>query len=442
MMMRKMLLSGWGRQRWIETALVTSDDLERNSRSASLSRGLGRAYGDAALPTARATAPVMSTTLADRILSFDRQTGVLRAEAGLSIGELTRLYVEQGWFSPVVPGTRFVTLGGAVAADIHGKNHHVAQTFGHHVRALAVRAGDGRVYECSRSQHSDLFLATIGGMGLTGHVLEVELTMDRVPSRWIYEESERFDSLEGVFSALRAARDVWPMTVAWIDTSVAGAHAGRGIVMSGRWATADEARDRRPRKELSVRVPMDFPNGLINPFTIRLMNAFWYHKHGRRKRTHFVTPEQYYWPLDGIREWNRVFGTRGFFQYQCVMPSEMEAFQKLLALFRARRACSFVTVFKDTGAEGEGMLSFPKTGTTLAVDIPVRTIEDARETTRQFNELVLAHGGRIYLAKDSFTDGPDFRKMYPRLDEWQAVRRRYDPAGNIGSAMADRLFGA
>ena len=443
MMMRKVLLSGWGRQRWIETALVTTDDLEGNSRSASLSRGLGRAYGDAALPTARATAPVMSTTLADRILSFDRGSGVLRAEAGLSIGELTRLYIEQGWFSPVVPGTRFVTLGGTVAADIHGKNHHVAQTFGHHLRALAVRAGDGRVYECSRSQHSDLFLATIGGMGLTGHILEVELTMDRVPSRWIYEESERFDSLDGVFSALRAARDAWPMTVAWIDTSVGGAHAGRGIVMSGRWATAAETRDRRaPRKELSVRVPIDLPNGLINPFTIGLMNAFWYSKHGRRKRTHFVTPEQYYWPLDGIREWNRVFGTRGFFQYQCVMPSEMEAFQKLLALFRARRACSFVTVFKDTGAEGDGMLSFPKTGTTLAVDIPVRTIDEARETTRQFNELVLAHGGRIYLAKDSFTNGSDFRKMYPRLDEWQAVRRRYDPDGNIGSAMADRLFGA
>jgi FAD/FMN-containing dehydrogenase len=443
MMMRKMLLSGWGRQRWIETALVTTDDLPRSSRGASLSRGLGRAYGDAALPTERHAAVVMNTTPADRILSFDPQTGVLRAEAGLALGELTKLYLEKGWFSPVVPGTRFVTLGGMVAADIHGKNHHVAQTFGHHVRALAVRAGDGRVYQCSRSEHSDLFLATIGGMGLTGHILEVELTMDRIPSRWIYEESERWDTLEGVFGALRAARDAWPMTVAWIDTSASGAHAGRGIVMSGRWATADETRDRtKLRKELSVSVPIDLPNGLINPFTIGLMNAFWYHKHGRRKRTHFVTPEQYFWPLDGIREWNRVFGPRGFFQYQCVMPSEMAAFQKLLALFRARRACSFVTVFKDTGSEGDGMLSFPKPGTTLAVDIPVRTIDDARETTRQFNELVLAHGGRIYLAKDSFTDGGEFRQMYPRLDEWQAVRRRYDPDGNIGSAMADRLFGA
>jgi len=443
MMMRKMLLSGWGRQRWIETALVTTDDLPRISREASLSRGLGRAYGDAALPTAREAAPVMKTTLADRVLSFDRQTGVLRAEAGLSLGELTRLFIDQLWFSPVVPGTRFVTLGGMVAADIHGKNHHVKQTFGHHVRALAVRAGDGRVYECSRTQNSDLFLATIGGMGLTGHILEVELTMDRIPSRWIYEESERFDTLEGVFSALRAARDAWPMTVAWIDTSIGGAHAGRGIVMSGRWATAEETRGRKkPGKELNVSVPFDLPNGLINPFTIRLMNAFWYYKHGRRKRTHFVTPEQYFWPLDGIREWNRVFGRRGFFQYQCVMPSDLGAYQKLLALFRARRACSFVTVFKDTGAEGDGMLSFPKTGTTLAVDIPVRTIDDARETTRQFNELVLAHGGRIYLAKDSFTEGDEFRKMYPRLDEWQAVRRRYDPAGHIVSAMADRLFGA
>jgi decaprenylphospho-beta-D-ribofuranose 2-oxidase len=441
-MTRTEQLSGWGRQQWVETPLVVTDDLKRDSRAASLSRGLGRAYGDAALPAAHSAGVVMQTTPADRILSFDRETGILRAEAGLSLGELTRLFLDEGWFSPVVPGTRFVTLGGMVAADIHGKNHHVAQTFGHHVRGLAIRAGDGQVYECSRSAHADLFLATIGGMGLTGHILEVEFAMDRVPSRWIYEESERFDSLAGVFGALRAANSEWPMTVSWIDTSASGARAGRGIVMRGRWAAADEAPPRPSRgRGFGVRVPFDLPNGLVNPFTIGLMNTFWYHKHGSRPRKHFVAPEQFFWPLDGIQEWNRVFGRRGFIQYQCLLPSDLEVFQEFLALFRARRACSFVTVLKDCGAEGDGMLSFPKPGTTLAVDIPVRTIDEARAMTHDFNELVLARGGRIYLAKDSFTERAHFERMHPRLPEWQAVRRRYDPDGHIRSAMADRLFG-
>jgi decaprenylphospho-beta-D-ribofuranose 2-oxidase len=441
-MIRKVALSGWGRQQWVETPLVAAEDLKRGSAGAALSRGLGRAYGDAALPSPRQAGVVMKTTPADRILAFDPVTGILRVEAGISVGELTRLLLDRGWFLPVVPGTRFVTLGGMVAADVHGKNHHVAQSFGRHVRALAIRAGDGRVYECSRSAHADLFLATIGGMGLTGHVLEVELEMQRVPSAWIYEESERFASLDEVFAALRAASAAWPMTVAWIDTSAAGPHTGRGIVARGRWAEPAEAQARRRRTGGSgIGIPFDLPNGLVNPFTIGVLNALWYHKHGSRKRQHFVAPETFFWPLDMVREWNRVFGRRGFIQYQCVLPSEVQIFREFLALFRSWRACSFVTVLKDCGAEGEGMLSFLKPGTTIALDIPVRKVEHARAMTRAFNELVLAHGGRIYLAKDSFTEADHFRRMYPRVDAWQAIRHRYDPHAHIGSAMADRLLG-
>jgi decaprenylphospho-beta-D-ribofuranose 2-oxidase len=441
-MIRKVLLSGWGRQLWLEAPMVAAEDLKRGSAGAALSRGLGRAYGDAALPSPRQAGVVMNTTRADRILAFDPATGILRAEAGLSVGEVTRLLLDRGWFLPVVPGTRHVTLGGMVAADVHGKNHHVAQSFGRHLRALSIRAGDGQVYECSRDAHADLFLATIGGMGLTGHVLEVEVAMLRVPTAWIYEESERFETLDQVFAALRAASDAWPMTVAWIDTSIGGARAGRGIVARGRWAEAAEAPAARPRTKggALLRIPFDLPNGLVNPFTIGILNTLWYRKHGARKRQHFVAPETFFWPLDMVHEWNRVFGRRGFIQYQCVLPSDVEVFREFLVLFRRWRACSFVTVLKDCGAEGEGMLSFLKPGTTIAVDIPVRNLRQARAMTRSFNDFVLARGGRIYLAKDSFTEADHFRRMYPRLPAWQAVRRRYDPHAHIGSALADRLF--
>jgi decaprenylphospho-beta-D-ribofuranose 2-oxidase len=437
MSIQQLLLSGWGRYPWQATELVLAEDLEHGSAQATLSRGLGRAYGDAALPVSGHSL-VLETSHSNRVIAFDAQTGVLRAEAGLALGELYRMIVPRGFFTPVAPGTRHVTLGGMVASDIHGKNHHVAGTFGRHVRSMKMRVGDGRVLEVSRGHHPELFAATLGGMGLTGHILEVEVQLERVETPWIYEESERKENLEEVFASLRAASASWPMTVAWIDTSARGDAMGRGIIMRGRWARSEEAPRNRPGGNARVRLPFDFPSGLVNSRTIGLMNRAWYFKHGRAPRKHVVGPESFFWILDSVDDWNRAYGRRGFTQYQCVLPSSVEVCRDFLLLFQKLGASSFVTVLKDCGEQGEGLLSFPKPGTTIAVDIPLSDPSEGARMTEAFNEFVTGLGGRVYLAKDAFTRAEHLRSMYPRLSEWQAIRRRYDPEGRIQSALGKR----
>lgn len=432
-------LTGWGRYPAIEACTIRGEDLVRLSAGAQLSRGLGRAYGDSALPPSGSGQPVLITPLSDRILSFDETRGVLRAEAGLSLGTLSDVFLPRGWFTPVSTGTRHVTLGGMVASDVHGKNHHVAGCFGRHVRALRIRTGDGEVREIGPEREPELFHATTGGMGLTGHVLEVEVALERVPSPWIYEETERRPNLEAVIEGLAEARETWPMTVAWIDTSARGATMGRGIVMRGRWATKAEAPAGPPRVGRGIRVPFDFPSGLVNPFTIKLLNAAFYRKHPSRMRTHVVSPEVFFWQLDALDEWNRGFGRRGFTQVQCVLPSSAELYREVLQLFQAMGGCSFVTVFKDCGEAGEGMLSFPQRGTTLAVDIPMRKDGGTHRLCAAMIDMVVANGGRVYLAKDAFATPEQFRAMYPRLEEWNEIRRRFDPEGRLRSAQGQRL---
>jgi decaprenylphospho-beta-D-ribofuranose 2-oxidase len=431
-------LTGWGRHPVVQGRALEGEDLERISAPAILSRGLGRAYADAALPPEHAARPVAITPRADRILAWDPDTGVLRAEAGFSLGALREVFLPRGWFTPVSTGTRFVTLGGMVASDVHGKNHHVAGCIGRHVRAIRVRTGDGRLREASAEEHPDLFFATQGGMGLTGHVLEVELKLDRVPSPWILQESERFGSLAEVITALRDASAAWPMTMAWIDTSARGERAGRGIVIRGRWATPEEAPREAPRPKRSIAFPFDLPSGLMNPRTIGWANAVWYRLHGRKMKRRIVHPEPFFWPLDGIEHWNRAFGKRGFTQYQCVLPSA-ELYLPLLDIFQREGGCSFVTVFKDCGAEGQGHLSFPRPGTSLALDIPIAPDGRTERLCQALGEYVVGSGGRIYLAKDAFTSAEHFARMYPRLDEWREIRRRYDPERRLDSAQAQRL---
>jgi FAD/FMN-containing dehydrogenase len=226
---------------------------------------LGRAYGDAALPPAASVRPVVITPKADRILSFDQDSGLLTAEAGLALKDLLTVIAPLGWYTPVSPGTQYVTLGGMVASDIHGKNHHVDGCFGTHVRALTLRIGTGEVVTVTPESDPEVFWATCGGMGLTGHILEVTVQLASIPSPWIYETSDRYDSLEEVFHNLREASAKWPMTVAWIDTSARGARLGRGIVMRGRWATPDEAPKHFPKPKGSITMPFTLPNGLMNP---------------------------------------------------------------------------------------------------------------------------------------------------------------------------------
>ncbi|MEZ5330593.1 MAG: FAD-binding oxidoreductase [Thermoanaerobaculia bacterium] len=435
---REPRLTGWGGT-WRPGRELLDEDLAALTRGATLTRGLGRSYGDSALPAAGVEA-IPCSTLADRILGFDPAVGLLRAEAGLSLATVNRLFWPRGWSFPVLPGTQFVTLGGMVAADVHGKNHHVDGTLGRHVTRLLLRLADDRIVECSRELEPELFRATLGGMGLTGHILEAEVRLQPIPSPWILCESERIDGLDAFLAGLREAAGSWPMTMGWFDALARGEHLGRGILYRGRWARPEEAPSHPPAPKRRFTVPFPFPGWVLNPLSMRVYNELIFRRHWRRRRRGIVHPESFFHPLDAIAHWNRIYGRRGFTQHQSVLPEQDRpgAARRLLEELSRRGGASFLCVIKDCGEEGEGLLSFPRRGISLAIDLPAGP--KIQELVDALNRRVIAEGGRVYLAKDAYTRPEDFRAMEPRLDSFLAERRRWDPAGRLASAQSRRLF--
>ncbi len=432
-------LSGWGRLP-VPGREIRSEDLERIARGLPLTRGLGRSYGDSSLPPPGAL-DVAGSTLADRVLSFDAQTGLLRAEAGLSLAEVIRLFLPRGFWPPSSPGTQYVTLGGMVAADVHGKSHHKDGTFGNHVTALKMLCADGRVVTCSRSEEPDLFRATLGGMGLTGHILEVEARLQRVPSPWLWCESERIKDLDAFLAELRRSAVDWPYTVGWIDCLAKGRALGRGLLIRGRWAEPGQAPQSFPKPRRRRGVPVVFPGWALSRATVRLFNEVYYRSQLTRLRRRIVDPETFFYPLDAVLHWNRIYGPRGFTQYQCVLPEGERpgAARRVLGELTRRGGASFLCVIKDCGAQGEGLLSFPRPGISIAADLPVRG--DTQELIDALNERVIEEGGRVYLAKDAFTRPEHFRAMEAdRLPRFEETRRRWDPQHRLASAQSARLL--
>jgi decaprenylphospho-beta-D-ribofuranose 2-oxidase len=432
-------LAGWGGSPVIAGQEIRSEDLARITEGKPLTRGLGRSYGDSSLP-APGDRQVASAVLADRILSFDPETGTMCAEAGLSLSDLYRLFLPRGWFVPVTPGTQFVTLGGMVAADVHGGNHHRAGCFGAHVTRLRMRVADGRIVECSRALESDLFRATLGGMGLTGHILEVEFKMAAVSSPWLWGESQQVHSVGEFVDVLGRAAADWPFTKGWIDCVSRGKNLGRGVMYRARWATVAEAPARPPAHKKGFGLPINLPSWTVNRLTSRIYNGLYFRTHPTR-RPAVIHPDTFFYPLDAVRHWNRVYGKKGFTQYQCVIPHESgrAVLGRFMEIVTQQGSASPVCVIKDCGPEGEGLLSFPKTGISIAIDFPVRAWTQG--VVDALNDLVAAEGGRIYLAKDTFTRPDHFAKMETRLPAWQAVRRRWDPEGRLRSAQSVRLLG-
>jgi FAD/FMN-containing dehydrogenase len=413
-----------------------------------LPRGLGRAYGDAAVP-AREETLVLETGRADRILDWDPVSGRLTAEAGLSVAEVLRLFLPRGWFPPVTPGTKFVTLGGCVACDVHGKNHHRDGSFGSFVERLALLTADGKEIACGPDQDRELYLATLGGMGLTGLITEVTVRLTPVETGFIAMETEAVPDLDRMIAGLAAARASWAYTVGWIDCLARGPRLGRGVLMRGRHAVRADVPtgDARPRR--TVRVPLDAPEWLLSPNTMRAFNSLYYWmKAGRRTRGEargrahpsLVSYESFFYPLDMLLDWNRLYGRRGFLQYQCVVPASagVAAIRELLDRVARAGAASFLAVIKDCGPGSPAPLSFPMEGITLALDLPYRGAV-TEVLVHELNTVVVAAGGRVYLAKDALTRADDFARMMPRLAEWRAVRDRWDPSHRFRSALSVRL---
>lgn len=387
--------------------------------------GLGRSYGDSCLNSRGA---LLNTSALNHLLAFDPRSGVLRAEAGLSLAELIDVVLPKGFFPPVTPGTKYVTLGGAIANDVHGKNHHRAGTFGRHVRRFELLRSDGRRVECSPDSNAELYRATIGGLGLTGLITWAEVQLKPVASAMIDTETIPFQGV-GEFFTLAAESDrAFEYTVAWIDCSSTGRNFARGAFMRGNHASSSLTEHHLPEGKLHdplLAVPSTFPDLALNPLTVRAFNTAYYHLQRRRAGPGRQGFDAFFYPLDAVGGWNRIYGKRGFYQYQFVLPTESQAAVKDILERIARSGMgSFLAVLKVFGDQpSPGLLSFPRAGVTLALDFP----NQGRKTLELFNELdvmVLSFGGRAYPAKDARMSAMTFQRMYPN---WKALTPHIDP---------------
>ena len=382
--------------------------------------GNGRSYGDVCLNDGGA---LLLTRGLDRFIAFDPTTGVLRAQAGVLLAEILALIVPQGWFLSVTPGTQFVTLGGAIANDVHGKNHHVAGSFGCHVRAFELLRSDGNHLLCTPEQNTEWFQATVGGLGLTGLIAWVEIQLQRIANPWIVAENRRFASLNE-FLALDAEYEArYPYIVSWIDCAATGRALGRGIYMAGMHAPPGLLKTPPPQRR-GLTVPFMPPISLVNRLSVAAFNRLYYYL--PRPARGLVPYPPFFYPLDNLREWNRLYGRPGFFQYQCVIPPAhaREALREILARIAASGQGSMLAVLKRFGDKTSGgLLSFPRPGVTLALDFPNRG-QSTLDLLERLDEVTRQAGGAVYPAKDARMSGDSFRRYYP---QWAEFSRYIDP---------------
>lgn len=390
-------------------------------RGPVLPYGLGRSYGDCCLNEGGL---LLDSRSLDRFLAFDRQTGRLRCEAGVSLAEVLALVVPAGWFLPVTPGTKFVTVAGAIANDVHGKNHHNAGTFGRHVTAFELVRSDGERLLCSPEQNVELFQATIGGLGLTGLITWAEFTLIPIRSSTIDMERIRFRNVDEFFEISAGSAQDYSYTMSWMDGLSKGEQLGRGLFMRGNHAV--EAGTLDVRNEPLLSVPVTLPSFVLNPLTMRLFNQLYYRAQVRRSVQRQVHYDPFFYPLDIVAHWNRVYGKRGFMQYQCVVPYERDhrSIREILRRIAHSGQASFLAVLKEFGdLPSPGLLSFPRPGVTLALDFA----NAGPRTYRLFEELdamVRAAGGVLYPAKDARMSPADFQAFYP---QWREFSRYIDP---------------
>lgn len=394
-----------------------------------LAVGLRRSYGDSNLNTG---GRIVDMTALDRLIAFDRETGVMRAEAGVSLSQALQVLAPRGWFLSTTPGTRFVTLGGAVANDVHGKNHNTAGTFGASVRRLKLHRTDGSSHELTPGD--PLFHATVGGLGLTGVIEWVEFCAVRIPSAYLDAQDTSFGNVSEYFDMSAEMNDIHEHTMAWIDCSTGGSSLGRGILSSANWSPCGDlvAHHEDPKKKM----PMDAPGFALNALTVRAFNSIRHDLKTMRSGPYHTHYEPFFYPLDAIAHWNRLYGSKGFYQYQCALPFETarDATIELLKAVVSSGQGSPLAVLKDFGAAPPvGLLSFPRKGTTLAVDFRNQD-EDTLNLMADLDRIVASAGGRLYPAKDGRIPADLFQSGFPK---WREFRAHVDPG--LSSAFWRRV---
>lgn len=435
-------LSGWGRfpvlDCMVSDAATAGEAARRPSNARAIARGNGRSYGDSSL----APSCTIDVRKLDRLLAFNDATGELACEAGTLLSDVIDVFVPRGWFPPVTPGTKFVTIGGMIASDVHGKNHHRAGSFCDYVTSVDVAIGDDEVVHCSRSENAEFFAATCGGMGLTGIILRAVFSLVPIATAQIEQKVRRSANIEGAMEVFEASHNS-TYSVAWVDCLASGPNLGRSAVTLGEHVAVDRLPAsyrlnpfHRPAPR-TLRVPMDFPHFALNKVVVRLFNALYYRL--QKPKTTLVDLDPYFYPLDALLDWNRMYGRRGLVQHQCVLPldASRDGLVELLRTVARDGSASFLAVLKRLGRGSFGYLSFPMEGYTLTLDFPAKP-----ETLRLLDRLdaiVLAHGGRLYLAKDARASPRMIAAGYPKLALLQEVRRRYGLEQRFGSAQSARL---
>jgi len=384
-----------------------------------LAFGNGRSYGDVCLNEG---GTLLATRGLDRFIRFDAASGILECEAGVLLSEIIALTLPHGWFPPVTPGTALVSVGGAVANDVHGKNHHRAGTFGHHLLGFELQRSSGELLHCSPNQHADWFRATVGGLGLTGLIGAARMQLRRVPGPWIAGDSQRFGSLQEFFDLAVQSDTDYEYTVAWLDCAASGDKLGRGVFMRGNHVQHDAP----PPRERSLRFPVTPPISPVTGLSVRLFNELYFHRPGSQQKHALWHYKPFLYPLDSVLEWNRLYGPRGFFQYQCVLPTgeAAAALPEMLRLIARSRQGSFLVVLKQFGnLPSLGLLSFPRPGVTLALDFPNRG-PPTLQLLEMLDTITRAAGGAVYPAKDARMSARSFQQYFPA---WKQFEDYIDP---------------
>ncbi|WP_175455185.1 FAD-binding oxidoreductase [Actinopolyspora saharensis] len=443
------MLTGWGRTAPTMAEVVSTPDVETIARAVRtagdrgvIARGLGRSYGD---PAQNAGGLVIDMTALNRIHSIDADEAIVDVDSGVSLDTLMRRLLPHGLWIPVLPGTRQVTVGGAIGSDIHGKNHHSQGSFGSHVLSLDLLTADGDVRTLTPDGESaELFWATVGGMGLTGIVLRARIRLKRVETAYFVVDNIRTKNLDELLEHFTdGSDDNYTYSVAWFDSLARGENMGRALLTRGNSATLEDLPRKLRKNPLGfdapqlMTAPPVFPNGLVNKYTITAFNEVWYRK-APTKYGSVQNITQFFHPLDLVGEWNRVYGSAGFLQYQFMVPfGQEQAFRRSIDKISASGHASFLNVLKTFGEGNAAPLSFPSKGWTLTVDIPISP--GLERLCRDLDETVLEAGGRLYFAKESRTTPEMIERMYPRIDEWRKTRAAVDPQGIFRSDLARRL---
>lgn len=434
---------------WNKFPVVNSEVINSNGKTdlewagqhntSLISRGLGRSYGDSSLYSA-----ISDNTFNNHLLQFDDQNGVLECESGTSFDKILSVFIPKGWFLPVTPGTKYITMGGGIAADVHGKNHHIEGSIKQFILSFTILCDDGTVYTCSPTENKDLFDATFGGLGLTGIILTAKIQMKPIESSYIKYNYIKARNLEEIFKLFEDNTKA-TYSVAWIDCLKQGKNFGRSILMLGEHATKSDLTDKYSKRILQphnsqqkLSVPFNFPSFILNPFSVKSFNFLYYNKQFKRIKEGLVHYDPYFYPLDSILDWNKIYGKKGFIQYQFVLPHETsyKGLTEILNQISHYNAGSFLAVLKLFG-KGNPYLSFPHPGYTLALDFPMT--KNLFKILSKLDQIVNDHGGRVYLIKDARLSPEMVTSGYPELESFKTIVKKYNPNGLFKSNLSERL---